>query len=218
MPYGRRRRRSTYRRSYRGRRTGGRQPGRGERKRINWSITSAVVPVTGVILKDTTVGIVQGTSINNRTGHVVRVVSWHMRWHCLMTENTTVADNHDEVALYIYLDTQTNGATAQPGDIIETGSGSMAFRNLDNRGRFRILAKRKIRLYATAALGDGTTNHLMFRTQQGEIDLNMNLKVIFKGSTSAVGELNSTNIGIMAISEHGLARIHFHGRTRYLDS
>ncbi len=196
-------------------RSGGLYVGPKELKSRDFAISGTTVATTGTILSSATVGLDQGSTIANRIGQQYTIFGWHLKWHALMVESTNFVNNHDTAYLYVYQDKQTNGAAAVPGDIFLAGGASMSFRNLENRSRFKILAKRKIVLYATAAGYDGAVPKIMFKSSSGEIHLKMRMKCVAKGVTDSISNLTQNNIGIMAISEHGLMAIHYHGRIRF---
>ncbi len=157
-------------------------------------------PTTESTVLGTMLNIPQGTGETQRIGRVIRVKSVMIRYHCLVGGGTT--DIHDEIKLYLVLDKQCNGGVATIGDILGTGS-CLAFRNLQNVNRFKILATRYIQLSSAAGAGNGTTNLFEGHIQDGQIIVRGDWPIEYSGTTGAISELRSNNIFLLAISRHG---------------
>ena len=99
---------------------------------------------------------------------------------------------------------------------VETTQENQSFRNLSNVNRFVILGTRKISLFCTAASGDGVTQDLFFKNIDGQLAINVNIPLEFSAETGALTEIRSNNIGIAAISRHGIMKIKFANRVRFV--
>ncbi len=209
-----RRRRYRRKRRYSNRRTGG-WLGR-ELKFHDEDNELQLVGTAGLIVNASFINIAQGTKQSERIGRIMTMKSLHIRYHVLMDTQTSVIVNHDHIVLYVYLDRQCNGAAATPAQILDIVGKAQSFRNLENIQRFKILARREHTLHVTGASGDGTTQDLFFNEKFGKIDINLGaLKVYFSGTTGALSEIKSNNIGFLCISEHGRLDFSYHARVRF---
>ncbi len=126
----------------------------------------------------------------------------------------------DRVRVIVYHDKQANGATAAVLDLLETAD-ILSFRNLANSGRFRILSDTTQAISCMAGAGDvaGTNGNWNAVIRSYKVGASLNMPLEFSGTTGAITELRSNNIGILAISEGAdLTTFKFNCRVRYADS
>ncbi len=173
------------------------------------------ISLTGSIFVQSINEIEQGVGESQRIGRKILLKKFSFRYALTMLTQITGPNSHDEVRVIIYLDKQANGGAATPSDILQAAVTIHSFRDLENVGRFRILAERNYALNSYAGAGDGTTNAFAGGLVRDEIHINLNTPVEFSFSTGAITEIKSNNIGILLISLHGRSKIESKMRTRF---
>ncbi len=194
-----------FRRGYN--RTGGyyRKNGYGgkELKFFDDTVDDVLVSTGGTIISPSSNTIQQGTGEKERIGRkcIIRQIDWKIRIGLVTTTNPTFS--HDLVRLILYVDKQCNGAAATVLDILETAS-VLSFRNLANTNRFQVLFDRSYSINATAGGGSGAgdweSGGVEKRTKYHK---NCFIPIEFSGTTGAITEIQSNNIGILSISAVG---------------
>jgi hypothetical protein len=93
-------------------------------------------------------GIAQGTDSNERIGRKIRMKAIRVDGYVFAEDNTI---SPHVIRLSIVCDKQTNGSAPLKAEIYEATS-SLSFPNMDNKGRFRILATKNVFLGANNGL------------------------------------------------------------------
>ncbi len=196
-------RRSGY---YRGRAQG---CGGTELKFHDLDIDDANVAANGNIAEDSVLTVVQGDGESERIGRklCVKKIGWRFTCELLTTATVGVSES---LRVILYLDTQTNGATATVTDILETDD-YQSFNNLANKGRFKIYMDRVYDLNVQAAAGDGTTNDQPNFVINDSFYKTCSIPIEYDNSagTGAIATMRSNNIGVLLVSSVG-------GRARFL--
>ncbi len=183
-----------------------------ERKFFETAISFAVGAGAGLI-EDSLVHISQGTEESQRVGRSVTLSSLHIRGVYNFVEHATVSA--DACRFIVYLDKQTNGATAAVTDILETAD-EKAYRNLSNTGRFEILADRYFTINSLTA--DGASNYgQVLKPLNINIPFKQGIKIEYNNTTGNITEIRSNNIGLLWINQ-GATSVTATARVRYLDS
>ncbi len=117
-----------------------------------------------------------------------------------------------------YQDKQANGATIVNTDLIETANDNQSFYNVANQGRFRILYDHQINLNPLAAAGDGAVNDTPQLVRGGMFSKALNIPLEFSAGAGAITELRSNNIGVLLITQNGLAGFISNMRLRFSDA
>ncbi len=182
--------------------------------------TTTVIGNTFQTLQTTINDIAQNTSETGRIGRniVLKKIMFKGELNLISQSGVdAVFDSNDHVRLILYLDKQTNGAVASIADILETtGVGSQnSFRNLANSKRFVILYDKKWTLHANISEGVGATFQSSSLTLPVEFFMNVNLPIEFDSTTGSISEMQSNNIGFIAVSEFGKTNITGFFRIRY---
>lgn len=159
----------------------------------------------------TTAGIISHISLNrvaqadteqSRDGRKITIVGIQLRGHIEAIQGTSEGGN--TYAIYLYQDTQCNGATA----LVSTNAGILfsasynSFLNLANTGRFKILKKWYFSInkppYGSVALPGFAETHMPI-----DYYTKCNIPIEFDATaiTGAITTIRSNNIGIMAISQ-----------------
>ncbi len=176
----------------------------GELKFHDLDINDASVAQNGTIAEDSVLTIAQGTTESQRIGRKVIVKAIHWRWNFLLSVASSSGNVDETVRLILYLDKQTNGATAAVTDILETDD-YQSFNNLANKSRFRTLMDRTYEINAQVGAGDGTTNTFGNVQVNDSVFLNTNLSIEYDNSatTGAITTMRSNNIGVLILSKDG---------------
>lgn len=149
------------------------------------------VPATGQLVL-----IPQGVTESTRVGRKCTIKSLQMKGS-LNYVPAAAATAATTVFLYLVLDQQCNGAAAAVTDVL-TGNGlQVAFRNLANGERFRILKKIKV----TLAPGAGVTTAYNNSTRHFEFYLKCHYPIEFSSTTGAITEIRSNNLFLLAGSD-----------------
>ncbi len=183
-------------------------------------IDDGVIATGGTIAEDSCVVIAQGTTESTRLGRKVTVKSINWRFDVTLPTTATAADTSDVVRIILYLDKQTNGATAAVLDILESAN-YQSFNNLANKSRFRTLMDRTYNLSSPAGSGRGTTDTLSYGEMviQDSFFKKCNIVIEYdnSGTDGAITTQRSNNIGVLTISQNGTSAFQSKMRLRYSD-
>ncbi|QCW23634.1 MAG: capsid protein [Circoviridae sp.] len=169
----------------------------------------------GTIVRTSINLIAQGTGESERLGRKVTLTQISVRYTLEIPETTAIADASDTIRLIVYLDRQTNGATAGITDILQDDH-YLSFNNLDNNQRFLTLMDRTHDLNPQAGYGNGTTNETAAYNYTDSWYKSVDIPVEFSGTAGLIGEITSNNVGILALTREGLVDITMRTRVRFL--
>lgn len=195
---------------------------------------------TGTIIKDSLLNIQQGTQPSQRIGRKIFVKRLQMRGTITLRQMDEAGGTSDQQGLrgrlIVYCDKQTNGSIANPNDILQDSSAAGNatvpypvttdnYRNMEYIDRFRIIHDKT---YTLNRLNMGilaATPEEQYGTplvKSFNVGKNMNLEVVYKEVTGTIDSLQSTNIGVMWISDEALTGtdqiiVKFQFRVRYTD-
>lgn len=192
----------------------------GELKFHDLDIDDAVVATGGTIAEDSCITIAQGTTESERIGRKLIVKSIGWRFEVRLPQTSDENDTSETVRVILFLDKQTNGATATVAGILETAD-YQSFNNLANKSRFRTLMDRTYDLNAHAGSGRGSTDTKQF----GEFIIHdaffrkVNIPIEYDNSftTGVITSVRTNNIGVLTISKSGLAVFNSKMRIRFSD-
>lgn len=186
----------------------------GELKYFDTVLAETTVANSGTILNSSLNLLVQGSGETQRVGRKVVLKSIHLRGFCEANDSATVGA--EAVRIIIYLDKQANGAAATVGDILESAD-YRAFNDLEAFGRYIIL---KDWYFALNRMVNATITADKLFSVGMVLSWNrrVNIPLYFEGSTGALTEVKSNNIGVMAITRSNLVvGVEYHTRIRYSD-
>ncbi len=190
----------------------------GELKFHDLDIDDSVVATGGNIAEDSVLTIAQGTSESTRIGRkvVVRGIGWRFRVSLPLTSDPQ--ETSDVIRVILYLDKQTNGATATVTGILESND-FQSFNNLANKSRFRTLMDRTYDIVASAGSFDGTNDQFGENTVSDTFFKNVNIPIEYDNSltTGAITTMRSNNIGVLLLSHSGNAGFASKMRIRFSD-
>lgn len=160
----------------------------------------------------------QGITEIERIGRkcTLKAINWRYTLYLADQDAAAVVKESDTARLILYLDTQTNGATAAVLDILETAN-FQSFNNLVNKGRFQILMDRTEDLNVLAMASDGTG---LMSNGANRVSRSFykkcNIPLEFSADTGALTEMRSNNIGLLAISRRGTVTLDSKFRLRFV--
>lgn len=148
---------------------------------------------------------VQGSGPSDRNGNLVHARAITIEG-CLSAADTTNALPHPRyVFIALVLDTQCNGTALNSEDVytspyVGSAQGNIIpFRNLEDRGRFRILAVKRLQLNGSTAVDTGpkgTYNKAHFRFHR-----KLNYPINFKANTGAISDVGNNNLAVVAVAD-----------------
>lgn len=169
------------------------------------------VPVVGVVT-DTIVGVTQGVMEQNRIGRKIFIKHVSFKINIILPQTTNLNDGNDAIRLIVFVDKQTNGATAQTTAILRV-PGLLAHYDLPNRERFNIMYDETWTLNASAAEAGAS-----YRSQQNkQLDFAVNVPIDFTGPSGNVTAITSNNISFLLVSENAAAEFNVITRVRFQD-
>lgn len=179
--------------------------------------TSAPVASSGVIHMPSLNLVIQSAGEEARIGRKITLRSIHLKYVATLP-NTTGANNTDDgLRVIVFQDKQCNGASAAVTDILEDAT-YLSFNNLSNKSRFRILADRYHDISATAGgIGATTADSSGEKANTYQWHMRCNIPVEYSGATTAITEVRSNNIGVLAISDGGRMELTTSARVRFSD-
>ncbi len=187
-----------------------------ERKFHDLDINDATIASGGTITQVSCNIIPQGVTEIQRIGRKCTINTILWRYELLLAAGTT-SNATDVVRIILYLDKQTNGATAAVTDILESDD-FQSFNNLANSARFDILLDKTIAMNAIGLAGDGTTIDSPAHIAQFTFFKKCNIAIEFSATTGAIGEQRTNNIGLLLLSRSGLVSFGSKMRLRFTDA
>lgn len=199
-----------------------------ERKFADFEIGSDTFSTSWATMQDGTIKSISAVGIGNtestRVGRVYNITSLHMRG--AITTNASEAQtaplSHSSCRVVIVWDTQTNAAELTATDVMDAGQTQdfLAFRNLQNTKRFRILMD-KMWVVRPTILNEGGAN--AFAANETIINWKFNrtfkkpIKVICSGTTAVIGSITDNSIHVIGIcSDTGVSpRLEYQARIRF---
>jgi len=189
--------------------------GRDELKFIDQSADAVpLVSAGGIILLN---GIIQGQDYNNRIGRKIINKSLLIRIH-IIPVNTVPSPTGDAARFLIVYDSQTNGVSPSPSDIIDSGNYLRGI-NLNNRERFRIIKDWIVPLspnaYSGGVLTGGVPTSRMLKAFK-----RLNLDTIFNGTGATIGSIATGSLILLydCPLAAGGYQFNMYSRVRYQDS
>lgn len=171
------------------------------------------ISTTGLI-QNSVCQIPRGAGESERIGRNAQLKKFGIKYTCGLATVTTADGTSDTVRIIVYLDKQTNGASATPQQILEdigANADYQSFRNIENTTRFQTIMDNTHTLNATAGLAVGTG----IVEYANQFYKDFNVIVEFDGATGNISEMRTNNIGILFITKAGKIDVQFTTRVRY---
>lgn len=193
----------------------------GELKFHDVDVTNASVANTGNIMNMGTINVIpQGVTESERVGRkcTIKTIQYRSDLKLPERDEQTTPPGGDIVRVIVYLDKQANGAAAAVTDILETADYN-SYMNLSNSGRFVIMHDKFIPINYMALAGQAAGDSASSETlKQFSFYKRCNIPIEFSGTTGAIGEIRSNNLGILLISEAGNLSMDGKVRLRFSDN
>lgn len=192
-----------------------------ELKFLDVSVANAAIPVTGSIQTGGTLLVIpQNLTDKGRIGRslVVRDLEWRGTLTIPEVEGSVNPPQSDVTRMIVYLDKQSNKATASVTNILETAAIDAPF-NLENEGRFTVLWDKVITIdrstfTQTAANVFAGAEHI----RKFHYGKKTNIKIEYSGVDGTLDELTSNNLAVLLISKNAIIALTSNFRIRYTDS
>ncbi len=198
-----------------------RQPrGAGELKFHDVDFDNEPVASGGAI--EATINVIpQGITESERIGRKCTItnIGWRYDIFLVKVDAQATATNGDVLRVILYLDKQTNGATATVLNILQTAD-YQSFNNLSNKGRFTILMDKThvINYLSLASDNAGVVSSAnVTRSFTFFKKTNINIEYDDSAATGALTTIRTNNLGILTISREGQVRIVSKIRLRFSD-
>ncbi len=207
------------------RRTGGYQ--NMELKFVDYEITATAIGTSWATREDATAKCItataEGVGESNRDGRKYSIHSIHARFELAFPAlESQAAPQHDSIVrVVIVLDKQTNAADVTATDVMNGGGTNdyLAYRNLQNSGRFIILMDKKITMKMTNQYNEGAINLFANGIIKRFFEFNKKfatpIKVVCPGTSAVVGSISDNSIHIIAVASDTLTTIAHQTRCRF---
>ncbi len=193
--------------------------GGGELKFHDVDLDDANVATAGTIVP--TINIIpQGTTEIQRIGRkcTIRSIAWRYRVFLPEQDAVMTPASSDMIRVILYVDKQTNGATATVTGILRTAD-FQSFNNLVNTRRFQILLDKSIDMNYLTLASDGAGVVSQGGTQKDfTFFKKLNLPIEFDAATGALTEIRSNNLGVLLISSGAVCGFDSKIRLRFSDN
>ncbi len=194
----------------------GRKP---EKKFVDLAV-SAFDPGTGGTLKLVS-DIAQGVTQSTRVGRRATILSMHFQGQILPPASVSGVDAlWNRMKVFVVQDLQANAAAFGVGDLLATADID-AYRNLNNLGRFKILAQRQYVSNAKCVSGDGVAANtdLVRAVIPFKLNVKCCIPIDYDSTAGAITEQNLNSVHLMAISESAAPAVTlaYNSRIRYTD-
>ncbi len=188
----------------------------GELKFVDTVLLNQVPTTAGLVIPSLNV-VPQGNGESERIGRKVTIKSISIRARFNIEGADSAVDGTRTLRFILYQDTQTNGAAATVGAILQTPN-YLSFRQLDNTGRFRLLEDK----YHTLRITASESLLLSFNTSKVfGVFKKMNTPIEYDNSATdgSIATQRSNNFGIILLGDiGGHATVDLTIRIRYSDN
>ncbi len=165
--------------------------------------------------------IAQGVTESTRIGRKCTItnIGWRYDINLPLIDAGASPTGGDVVRIILYLDKQTNGATATVLNVLQTAD-YQSFNNLSNKGRFTILMDKThiINYFGMASDNAGVVSQaLPVKSFKFFKKCNISIEYDDSAATGALTTIRTNNIGILSISRAGVVQIASKIRLRFSD-
>lgn len=161
-----------------------------------------------------------GNEANDRVGRKITIKSLCIRYLATMPSQTDPGNTDENVRIMVIQDMQSNGAFPQDATLFADPTDFQSYMNLENSGRFKILATREFDINCMGGSYNGSVHTWASVSKSGEIYIGgLNMPIEFDSSTQsgAMTSVRTNNIIIIACSKSGLVSCKWTSRIRYTD-
>ncbi len=167
--------------------------------------------------------VAQGDGESNRDGRVYFINSIHLRGTIDMPVAESAAAPRSDVYARIALvwDTQANAATVTATDVMDGGQTEdwLAFRNLQNTKRFRVLKDMTRRIVVSQQMNEGAVN--LFASTGAIVPWTMNVrfkkpvKVTCVGTTGVIASISDNAFHVIGCANSTVCELNYQSRIRF---
>ncbi len=186
-----------------------------ENKFLDTELTTTALTASWAALNPTGTGCTDSLSVpqegngeSQRIGrnYTIDSIFIHGVLGCIATESVVAPQNEFRARVIVYIDKQTNSAEAAPALIMDEGGANdiLAFRNLQNTKRFRVILDKTVKFTFSGQTNEGAVN--LFASGIIERPFNLfhrfpkGLQVQCDATNADVSSCSNINIGIAAIA------------------
>lgn len=193
-----------------------------EQKWLDTAIAQSDVTATGVIFPSFNL-VAQGTSENQRIGHKILIKSLDMRLCIYKSHDPALTDAQmaaSVIRIIVFVDKQANGAAATMADLLADSNAVVSHYNTNHELRFRILSDRIHKLEPIGTFSDTAGDaQRPGLSKYVNVKKSLNLPEIFSSTAGVISELQSNNIGMLAVVSSSGTGFNLEGtvRIRYYD-
>ncbi len=181
------------------------------------NLDDALIAATGTVTASINL-IAQGTTESERDGRkcTIKKIGWNYSIILPEIDAVATAATGDTVRVIMFLDKQANGAAATTGDILES-TDYQSFYNLANGSRFKIYYDKthsiNYRTLASDGAGVVSSAKVVLNSSFSKM---CNIPLEFDATTGAITEIRSNNLGVLLISQDGVATFDSKIRLRFV--
>lgn len=153
--------------------------------------------------------IAQGDGESNRDGRkcVVKSIFVQGQIRTAKQANSTAGDNSCLVYIAMVQDMQTNGAQLNSEDVFTNPAANIntctaPFRNLEQVSRFKVLAKRTLKIENPNMTYDGTNIEVNGTNTPFSMYVPMNMPIVFKGTTGVIANVSDNSVHMIAYANN----------------
>lgn len=184
----------------------------GELKWKDFAVTVDPLATVGSIT-DSLVVISQGTGGSQRLGRKAVIKSIALKGVFKLDDKAATDATSHVFRIIIYVDKQTNGATAAVLDLLTTAAFN-SFRSLDNTGRFRVLMDKTFVMNKEATLKQDDAPYTFSKEKICNWFKRMNLPIVYDSTDGTIDEQCCNNIGMLIICNSAVSTPRFDGNFR----
>ncbi len=185
-----------------------------EAKFFDTALNDAAI-ATGGTVQTSPCLVPQGSTQSTRIGRVCDVTSlqWRATFTLAAIDDVVTPPDGDTVRFIWFVDHQANGAVAAVTDVLTTAD-FQAFTKPDNYDRFTILEDTNFSLdYPGGAAGPDFPGVHYQETRKYHVSMPLS----FSGIAGAITEITSANLGLLFISQNGIAGVTSNARIWFTD-
>ncbi len=184
-------------------------------------VDDAVVATGGTIQNAGSINLIgQNITESTRIGRkcTIKSIGWRFTVSLPEVDAASAPPNPDTVRVLLYQDSQANGVTAAVTDILESAH-YQSFNNLANKSRFSTLMDKTVALNFTTGLGIGADSDYTSVRKEFSFFKKCVIPLEFSGvaDPAAMTEVRSNNLGVLLISQAGVAKFDSKFRLRFSD-
>lgn len=162
----------------------------------------------------------QGVKENERIGRKCTITSIHFKGYINMAGASDFNFTDEAIRLMIVVDSQTNGSTVASNVVLE-GTSYLAFKNMENGNRFRVLYDKTIAVNCSAGSYDGTTDKFAATGTMFSFYKNLSVPIFWNAASEdgSLATIRSNNISFFLLGKTGsICTVRYNCRVRYKDS